>query len=112
MKTQIKDDIPGVVQLLESGGDARTAWIVMARVQGQVFPAGRRGWDALAPVVAALLETLARVHDQGLLHRDIKPGNVLVDEAGHPTLLDFGLVRGALAGPTITRSGAVMGTPL
>lgn len=105
-------DIPGVVQLLDSGGDAGAAWIVMARVEGRPFPAGRRGWDALAPVVVKLLETLARVHELGLLHRDIKPANVLVDDAGQPTLLDFGLVRGALAGPTITRSGAVMGTPL
>lgn len=104
-------DVPGVVRILDSGHDASGAWIVMARVEGVPFPAGRRDWPTLRPVVVALLETLARVHDLGLLHRDIKPGNVLVDAAGRPVLLDFGLVRGALTGPTITRVGAVMGTP-
>lgn len=104
--------IPGVVRLIDSGGDETDTWIVMERLYGTTFPAGRRSWDELRPLVAALLETLARVHDMGLLHRDIKPGNVIVDDAGQPVLLDFGLVRGAMAGPTITRIGAVMGTPL
>lgn len=105
-------DIPGVVRLIDSGGDDQYAWIVMERVDGVCFPAGRHTWEQLRPLVAGLLETLARVHDIGLLHRDIKPGNVLVDPAGRSVLLDFGLVRGVLAGPTITRTGAVMGTPM
>lgn len=105
-------DIPGVVRLIDSGGDDQYAWIVMERVDGVCFPAGRHTWEQLRPVVAGLLHTLARVHDVGLLHRDIKPGNVLVDPAGRSVLLDFGLVRGVLAGPTITRTGAVMGTPM
>ncbi len=105
-------NIPGVVRMLESGGDERDTWIVMERIDGEPFPAGRRTWDAIRPLVATLLDTLARVHDLGLLHRDIKPGNVFVDTLGRPILLDFGLVRGTLAGPTITHAGAVMGTPL
>lgn len=104
--------IPGVVRLIDSGGDESDTWIVMERLDGATFPAGRRTWEDLRPLVASLLETLARVHDMGLLHRDIKPGNVIVDGSGRPVLLDFGLVRGAVAGPTITRIGAVMGTPL
>lgn len=103
-------DLPGVVRLLDSGVSGGTGWIVMDRVDGEPFPAGRTTWAALEPTVVALLDTLARVHDAGFVHRDLKPGNVLVDAAGRPTVLDFGLVRGDDSA-TLTRVGAVMGTP-
>ncbi len=61
-------------------------------------------------MVHALLETLDRVHGRGFIHRDLKPGNVLVNAAGVPTLLDFGLARGDGV-TTLTASGAFMGTP-
>ena len=51
-------------------------------------------------------------HEAGLIHRDIKPGNLMVSRGGEPVILDFGLVR-SLAGdePTLTRTGDVLGTP-
>jgi len=104
-------NIPGVVRILDDGHDRAHAWVVMVRVSGAPFPAGRTDWPSLRPVVIALLETLARVEEAGLLHRDIKPGNVLIDDAGNPVLLDFGLVRGELCGPTLTPARAIIGTP-
>lgn len=103
-------DLPGVVRLRDSGVNGGTGWIVMDRVDGEPFPAGRTTWAALEPTVVALLDTLARVHDAGFVHRDLKPGNVLVDHDGRPTVLDFGLVRSDDSA-TLTRVGAVMGTP-
>lgn len=103
-------DLPGVVRLLDSGIAGSRGWIVMEWVAGERFPAGRHTWAELEGTVLALLDTLARVHDQGFVHRDLKPANVLVDHAGRPTLLDFGLVLGD-AYPTLTVAGAVMGTP-
>lgn len=61
-------------------------------------------------VVLALARGLAHVHARGVLHRDLKPDNVMFDEAGTPKLVDFGLSRVAGAA-TLTRSGDMIGTP-
>lgn len=103
-------DDPGVVRLFATGVTGGQGWIVMERVEGVPFPGGRARWEELAPVVHALLETLDRVHGRGFIHRDLKPGNVLVGPSGTPTLLDFGLARGDGV-TTLTASGAFMGTP-
>jgi len=62
--------------------------------------------------MVALMERCARVlhaaHEAGLVHRDIKPGNIMVKPDGDPVLLDFGLAQVDEAGPTLTRSGEVL----
>lgn len=66
--------------------------------------------------VVRMIERVARAlhvaHESGLVHRDIKPGNVMVTPEGDPVLLDFGLARDLDAdGQTLTRSGQILGTP-
>ncbi len=66
--------------------------------------------------IARLLEQTARAlhsaHEQGLLHRDVKPGNIMVTPQGDPVILDFGLARDEFRdGKSITLSGDLMGTP-
>lgn len=65
--------------------------------------------------VARLLETLARAvdhaHQRGVLHRDLKPGNVLMDDAGEPHITDFGLAKRMDADSQLTASQAIVGTP-
>jgi hypothetical protein len=63
-------------------------------------------WKIAAQVISAL----ALVHRAGLVHRDIKPGNVLMDEGGRAVLTDFGLAKDEAA-PGVTAAGMVMGTP-
>jgi serine/threonine protein kinase len=58
--------------------------------------------------LAAALDAL---HGAGLVHRDVKPGNLIVGPDEHVTLLDFGLLRGVEAGDTVTQHGLVVGTP-
>jgi hypothetical protein len=104
--------VPGVVRLLDEGADGDTAFLVMERVVGKPFPGAPRPvrWEALAGPAAALLETVARIHDAGVVHRDLKPDNVLVGPTGRVTVLDFGIARGALAGRRRTPT-ALEGTP-
>ena len=67
----------------------------------------RRG----AELIAKLARTVHYAHGHGILHRDIKPGNILLDAQGEPLLTDFGLARLVEAESTITRTLEVMGTP-
>ena len=60
--------------------------------------------------------TIARAvhfaHQRGVLHRDLKPGNILLDAQGEPHLTDFGLAKFLQKDSTLTRTNAVLGTPL
>jgi hypothetical protein len=94
---------PGIVRVfdfLESNG---TAYIVMQLLQGETLESHLKQAGTLPPaaidrILWPLLDGLEQVHNAGFLHRDIKPANILLDAAGHPTLIDFGASRAAVAG--------------
>ena len=95
--------VPGVVQVhdfLEANG---TAYLVMELVRGrtlheQIERDGPLDAAGLDRILWTLLDGLEQVHDAGFLHRDIKPGNILVDGEGRPVLIDFGASRAAVGG--------------
>ncbi|RAL22188.1 hypothetical protein DL240_10050 [Lujinxingia litoralis] len=104
-------DVPGVVQLRDEGIDRGRYFLVMNYVAGAPFPGrGVYGWEGLAMRVRSLLKVLALVHSQGVVHGDLKPGNVLVDDGGRVTLLDFGVA----SSQGLSRQGGdvVRGTPV
>jgi serine/threonine protein kinase/formylglycine-generating enzyme required for sulfatase activity len=72
-----------------------------------------RHWnDRVLSIVEQLARALHVAHEAGLVHRDIKPGNVMIDAEDRPILLDFGLVTDESAdGPSLTQSGELVGTP-
>ena len=61
-------------------------------------------------ILEQIADALDYIHNRELVHRDVKPSNIIVDDAGQATLLDFGIVRAA-DGTTLTATGTVMGTP-
>jgi serine/threonine-protein kinase len=64
-----------------------------------------------AEIIASLAHTVQYAHERGILHRDIKPGNILLDAQGQPHLADFGLARLVENESTVTRTLEVLGTP-
>jgi peptidoglycan hydrolase-like protein with peptidoglycan-binding domain len=96
-------DAPAIVRVfdfLEANG---TAYIVMQLLHGETFDgrlkrAGPLKAADIDRILWPLLDGLEQVHNAGFLHRDIKPANILLDDAGNPTLIDFGASRAAIAG--------------
>ena len=113
---------PNVVRVYEIGNDSRgRLFVAMELVEGETLSkwlaARRHDWRAVVGMFAQVGAGLSAVHRAGLVHRDFKPDNVLVDRTGRARVADFGLARldpaTATTSPmqSLTRTGAVMGTP-
>jgi hypothetical protein len=107
---------PNVVQVFACGEDAGHHYFVMQFVPGESLAGllARRAKldiDETLPIIAQCLAGLAAAHAQGLIHRDIKPGNILLDhEHGRALVADFGLVKTSGGGENLTATGVIMGT--
>ncbi len=132
---------PNIVPIFEAGVDGDTYYIAAAFIEGQTLEAaideGRFDFDRSVQIVRDLAGALNYAHSRGIVHRDVKPANIMLDEKGDPLLMDFGLARledssgsseeetepqpvvgrppvrqpGTPARSDLTRDGAVMGTP-
>jgi serine/threonine protein kinase len=109
---------PNVVTIHEVNQDGPHVYIVMelldgGSVQDRLEQRGRLDWKTAARTLNNVCCGLNAAHTFGLIHRDIKPGNILVDRAGNVKLGDFGLARHcAASGTSLTTDGMVLGTPL
>jgi serine/threonine protein kinase len=106
---------PGIVPVYEVGESEGTYYFSMRFVEGdcldEVVSRGSMSVRQAAEFIAKVARTVHYAHEHGILHRDIKPGNILLDANGEPHLTDFGLARLVEHGSTVTGSLEVMGTP-
>lgn len=118
-KASAKVRHPNVVQILDAGDDNGVAYLVMELVDGHSLGSIIDDTGALSPEVVARLATgiargLAAIHSCGIIHRDIKPDNILVAQDGVPKITDLGLAK-QHDDPDLLRltaTGVVVGTPL
>ncbi|HAQ23743.1 MAG TPA: Stk1 family PASTA domain-containing Ser/Thr kinase [Acidimicrobiaceae bacterium] len=107
---------PNVVNVFDWGEEQGTYFIVMEYVEGRSLAEilrtdGPLPADRAAEVVSDIAAALAFAHRNGLVHRDVKPGNVLVTANGHVKVADFGIATALVGGRSdLTQSGSVMGT--
>ncbi|MFD9249148.1 serine/threonine protein kinase [Streptomyces bottropensis] len=105
---------PYLIPLLAADTDATTPWLATAYVPGptldqHVHERGPLAEGSLYALAAATAQALAAIHAAGVVHRDVKPQNVILTPAG-PRVLDFGIAH-ALDGTNVTRTGVMTGTP-
>jgi serine/threonine protein kinase len=105
---------PGVVDVYDYGSDQQLAFLVMEYVEGDALSRTLSRVGRLTPgrtmaLVAQAADALHAAHANGIVHRDVKPGNLLVRPNGTLVLTDFGIARSALVGQ-LTVAGSVLGT--
>lgn len=105
---------PNIVPIYDWGESERTYFIVMEYIDGRPLSGLLRSEgpipaETAAGIGAEVAAALAYAHRQGVIHRDVKPGNVLISDDGAVKVADFGIAR-AKADENLTQTGAVMGT--
>jgi serine/threonine-protein kinase len=108
-------DHPGIVPVYEVGEIHGRPYFTMKYIHGTTL--AQRLADGPLParegakVLAAVARAVHFAHTRGILHRDLKPSNILLDDLDVPHVMDFGLAKQQGEGESLTRTGAVLGTP-
>jgi tetratricopeptide (TPR) repeat protein/tRNA A-37 threonylcarbamoyl transferase component Bud32/ribosomal protein S27E len=106
---------PNIISIHEVGRDGDSVYIVSDFVHGVTLDDWLTGQQLTsreaAELCAKIADALHHAHEAGVVHRDLKPGNILIDGDMEPHLMDFGLARREVGEVTITIDGQVLGTP-
>jgi serine/threonine protein kinase len=104
-----------IVSVHDVGRDHGFDYFTMDLIEGATLEKWRENSETTIRQLVVIVEKVARglhyAHEQGILHRDVKPGNVMIDETGEPKIMDFGLARNTKDSSNLTLSGSVVGTP-
>ncbi|HZT82124.1 MAG TPA: protein kinase [Gemmataceae bacterium] len=106
---------PNIVPVYQTGECDGQAYLSMQYVAGPTL--ARRVADGPLPpreaarLVAVIARAVHHAHQSGVVHRDLKPSNVILDRDGQPRVTDFGLARCLEGGDSLTRTGAIVGSP-
>lgn len=108
-------DHPQVVTIHEVGEHDGRQYFSMKQVDGpslaEVLPRYTADPRAAVRLVTEVARALHHAHERGILHRDLKPPNIVLDAEGHPHVTDFGLAKRLEGGGDVTVTGSVLGTP-
>lgn len=106
---------PNIVGVHEIGKEGDVIYIVSDLIKGQTLSQWlekfKPSFRESAKLCIKICDALDHAHQQGVIHRDVKPANIMVDHDNQPHLMDFGLARREMGELTITIDGQVMGTP-
>ncbi len=106
---------PNIVPVHEVGRDADTIFIVSDLIRGVSLSDWLSGATPNSREIAQLMTTIAdalhHAHQKGVIHRDLKPPNILLDDHGQPHIMDFGLAKREVGEITMTVDGHILGTP-
>ena len=105
---------PNIVSVFDTGSQDGEHYIVMEYVEGETLADILAREGALSPqravaIAEPVAQALDAAHQVGMVHRDVKPGNIMVDRSGAVKVVDFGIARAA-ADDTLTQTGVVLGT--
>ncbi len=107
---------PNIVAVHDVGGDASRPYLILEYVEGEtlreILGARRKDLVELVRILEKAARGVAAAHAKGIVHRDLKPANILVTRAGEPRVADFGLAHIVDAAGDLTKTGAMMGTPM
>jgi hypothetical protein len=107
---------PNIVTVYDVGQVGHSYYIVMQYIRGAnldhvIESSGALPIDTAVGIAARVAAALDAAHQNGIIHRDVKPSNIMISTESEVTLMDFGLVRAAESSSHITRTGTVVGTP-
>ncbi len=108
-------DHPNIVRAFDAGESNGFPYLVMEYVEGDtlreyIAKSGTLGDEEALRITRAMADALEKARRMGVVHRDVKPGNILISKSGTPKLMDLGLAKGPLD-PGLTQHGATVGTP-
>ena len=114
-KTAATLDHPNIIPVYRVSTGGKLFWYVMKYLDGEALSTiierdGAMALDVTASVLSQTADALQYAHEHGVIHRDVKPANVMLDSRGRVIVTDFGIAK-ALTAQSMTGSGAMMGTP-
>jgi hypothetical protein len=101
---------PNIVPIYDIGQSEGRPFLVMKYVEGSILSGMSLTIEQACAITLQAAKGVAFAHERDVIHRDLKPGNIMVDGSGHVYVMDFGLAKDLYSGGGLTKPGTVMGT--